>query len=144
VSDDFHGAKLAILAGERIVTILRDDIPTIPRPGHWDLPGGARENGETPAECVLRELEEELGLAWTEDDLAWGTRSPSDPGFVWFFVAEKPRFDPAQVRFGNEGQHWRLAPLDWFMTEAKTIPRHRDRLALYLKDRDSHRPIIGR
>lgn len=132
---DFHGAKLAILVGERIVTILRDDIPSIDWPGHWDLPGGGREGGETPEACVLRELAEELGLAWTAADLIWRVRSPSDPGFVWLFVSEKPGFDPGEVTFGNEGQEWRLASIDWFMREAKTIPRHRDRLALYLAQR---------
>lgn len=133
--EDFHGAKLAILAGDGIVTILRDDIPTIPWPGHWDLPGGGRENGETPEACVLRELEEELGLAWTEADLTWRTRSPSEASIVWFFVAEKPGFDPAGIRFGNEGQCWRLAPLDWFMSKVRTLPGHRERLSLYLKTR---------
>ena len=28
----------------------------------WDLPGGNLENGETPRECITREIEEELGL----------------------------------------------------------------------------------
>ena len=56
MTEPFLGAKLAILVGDRIITILRDDIPTIPWPGHWDLPGGAREGAETPEETVLREL----------------------------------------------------------------------------------------
>ena len=63
MTEPFLGAKLALLVGDRIVTILRDDIPTIPWPGHWDLPGGGREGDETPETCVLRELEEELAIA---------------------------------------------------------------------------------
>lgn len=30
--------------------------------GEWELPGGRLELGETPAECVAREIDEECGL----------------------------------------------------------------------------------
>jgi 8-oxo-dGTP diphosphatase len=33
-----------------------------PGSGHWTMPGGAMEWGETPEETALRELEEETGL----------------------------------------------------------------------------------
>ena len=35
----------------------------------WELPGGTREEGETPRECALRELHEETGLS--PDSLEW-------------------------------------------------------------------------
>ncbi len=65
---DFKGAKLAILVDDRIVVIQRDEIPEIPWPGFWDLPGGAREPGESPSECVIRETWEELGLEYAPTD----------------------------------------------------------------------------
>ena len=40
---------------------LRDDIPSIPFPGMWALPGGVLEPGELPLDCILREVDEELG-----------------------------------------------------------------------------------
>lgn len=130
---DFHGAKLAILVGPRIVTILRDDIPGIPWPGHWDLPGGGREPGESPEECVLRELVEELGVVLTTDDLHWRMLSPSPQGgSVWFFVSEKAGFDPKTVCFGDEGQAWKLAPLDWFLSAEKVISHQKSCLKTYL------------
>ncbi len=41
---------------------LRDDIPDIVWPAHWSLLGGGAEEGETPTEAVVRELDEEVGL----------------------------------------------------------------------------------
>ena len=49
-------------SGNRILLMLRDDKPDIPYPDTWDVPGGHVEIGETPEECIVREMEEELGI----------------------------------------------------------------------------------
>ncbi|WP_019070642.1 NUDIX domain-containing protein [Streptomyces hokutonensis] len=41
---------------------LRDDKPDIAWPGHWSMPGGGPEAGETPRETILRELREETRI----------------------------------------------------------------------------------
>jgi 8-oxo-dGTP diphosphatase len=136
VTEPFHGAKIALLVEDQIVTILRDDIPTIPWPDHWDLPGGGREGNETPVECALRELHEELGLTLDPASVNWLMRDTSPLGFRWFLVAELPRFDTSMVNFGNEGQEWRLVELDWYLSHEKAISNHKERLRTYLR----HRP----
>ena len=44
----------------RFLMQLRDDIPTIPYPGHWAFFGGHLERGETPDDGIARELWEEI------------------------------------------------------------------------------------
>jgi 8-oxo-dGTP diphosphatase len=134
---DFRGAKLAILVGDRIVVILRDDITSIPWPGDWDLPGGAREPGESPADCVIRETQEELGLDYSEADFCWSRDYVIPSGARdWFFVTEQPDFDPAQVHFGCEGQEWRISGLDWYLGDPRVIPHQRDHVKDYLEVRN--------
>lgn len=132
----FHGAKLAILANNTIVAIQRDEIPTIPWPGYWDLPGGAREADETPLDCVLRETSEELGVEVPRDRIVWGGCWVSPPSHIWMFVAEWPDFEHSQVHFGSEGRRFALAPIDWFLTGARAIPSQKMRLRPYIERRD--------
>ncbi|MBM3376589.1 MAG: (deoxy)nucleoside triphosphate pyrophosphohydrolase [Betaproteobacteria bacterium] len=44
-----------------------------PYAGWWELPGGKIEPNETPAEAVVRELLEELGIAATAPSHAWSS-----------------------------------------------------------------------
>jgi 8-oxo-dGTP diphosphatase len=43
-----------------VLLLLRDNKPGIPYPNMWDLPGGHMEAGESPSECICREMREEL------------------------------------------------------------------------------------
>ena len=57
------GCSIIFLNNQRqILLFLRDDIPGIPYPNMWDIPGGHVEKDETPQQCIVREMKEEMGL----------------------------------------------------------------------------------
>jgi 8-oxo-dGTP diphosphatase len=45
-----------------VLLFLRDNKPDIPYPDTWDVPGGHVEDGETPEQCIVREMREEMGI----------------------------------------------------------------------------------
>ena len=45
---DFHGVKVAVLVGDKLLMHLRDDKPGLFNANMWDFPGGGREGNETP------------------------------------------------------------------------------------------------
>ncbi len=121
---DFDGAKLALLAEGRILTMLRDDIPTIPFPGLWDLPGGGREGQETPEHTVLRETLEETGLAVPETALIWKQTFPGllpGQGPTWFFAARVGPEWIGREALGDEGQALIWMPLPEYLGHPKAI-----------------------
>ena len=71
--DDYHthaaAAVFLLTPDRRLILQLRDNKPDIHYPGMITAFGGGAEAGETPAECALRELEEETGLRARAEDL---------------------------------------------------------------------------
>lgn len=51
-----------------IISMHRDDIPTIRDPGCYGIFGGAIEAGETPLEAAVREIKEETNLGVKPED----------------------------------------------------------------------------
>ncbi|MBE3637858.1 NUDIX hydrolase [Mangrovicoccus algicola] len=131
---EFAGAKLALFIGDRLLVCLRDDIATIPFPGQWDFPGGGREGRESPEATALRETREEFGLVLDPGDLArpLAHRSHEQGWLNWFFVAHLPATAEAAIRFGDEGQCWRLIPPRAYLRNPRRIPHLAALLADYL------------
>ena len=134
---DFTGSKIALFCGDKLLTILRDDKPTIPWPNMWELPGGGREGDESSFECVAREVYEELGIHLTEDYLLWSKVYPSIlfEGKESVFLVGKLRqeqFD--SIVFGDEGQGYRLMSIEEFLSSDKVVPQLQDRVRDYLEE----------
>ena len=132
-----QGAKVALFLGDRIVSILRDDLPHIHYPNLWDLPGGGREGDESTFQTMARELEEELGLILPSEAVLWENAFPSstDPT-LWnaFFVAQMPARTVDDIVFGDEGQRWALYDLDAFVALNNRVPSYGARLAKWMND----------
>ncbi|MCO5066987.1 MAG: NUDIX hydrolase [Rhizobiaceae bacterium] len=128
---DFHGAKIALVMGDCLVTYKRDDIPTIPNPGLWDLPGGGREGDETPIFCAIREVEEEFGLTIDAATVEWCrpySGTVGGAGFSYFLVAPLDRERLEDVRFGNEGERWEVMRITDFLNHHAAVPSLQSRL----------------
>jgi 8-oxo-dGTP diphosphatase len=127
----FDGAKIAILRRAEVLTLLRDDIPTIPSPNMWDLPGGGREGNETPFETAARELLEELSVEIDARKVIHHREytSASNPSArVHFFVARWDDLPDAGIVLGDEGQCWKWMPMSAFIANEKAVPSLRERL----------------
>ena len=136
---DFTGCKIALICDGRILTILRDDKPTIPWPNLWELPGGGREGDESPFECVAREVYEELKIQLSKDDIVWSWIYPSmlDENKNSVFLVGKltqEQFD--NITFGDEGQAYKLMPIEEFLKSKQAVPQLQGRLRDYLKVSD--------
>ncbi len=137
---EWDGAKLAVLSGGQVLSLLRDNRVDIPFPGMWDLPGGGREGAETPEGCVLRETREETGLTLDRHRIVWKRAYPSTGGLLrWFLVAEVPPGEIGDARLGDEGQALRWFDIAAFLALEDGIGHLQDRLRDYLADRDTAR-----
>lgn len=50
--------------------------------GNWEFPGGTLEEGETPEQCLKRELREELDITAEVGDLFCSSEHSYTPGFT--------------------------------------------------------------
>jgi len=133
--NDFEGAKAAILVKDHVLTLLRDDDPSILYPNFWDLPGGGREDQETPLECAIRETYEETKLRFASGDVAWKRVFPNqkEGGLAhWFFVARPGWLTLPPPRLGDEGQDVCWMNIQDYLQLDDAIPHLQTRLKDYL------------
>ena len=133
---DFTGCKIALICDGQVLTILRDDKTTIPYPNMWDLPGGGREGDETPFECVVREVYEELSIQLSKDEVIWSGIYPGildeKKQFV-FLVGNLAQEEFDRIDFGDEGQGYKLVSLEEFLTSDRVVPQLQEGVREYVE-----------
>ena len=132
ISEPFHGAKLILFIGDRLLVLRRDHTPGISWPGQLDLPGGGREMGESPLDCALRETWEEVGLNVPRNLICWNRRRDGSIGTSWFFAAHLDARQEAAIKFGGEGAGWSLMAPHEFLARHDAIPHFQGLVADYL------------
>ena len=127
------GAKMALFVGDKLATLQRDNTPGLKWADYWDLPGGGREDGETPLQCVLRETREELTLTVAPERVIWGRDYGATSGRIsWFFAAHVDAEVERDIILGDEGQRWALMEVQEFLDHDKVAPLFKPRLRDYL------------
>jgi 8-oxo-dGTP diphosphatase len=125
-------------ADGRVLLHLRDDLPTIRYPGHWSLPGGVREPGETPDATIRRELAEELG--WAPAEAApYGRILDGHRNLIHIFAARLDR--PVEALTLGEGRELRLFGPEEL--PPKLTPHAMEILVHYFRERSPRDPGLG-
>lgn len=131
----FQGVKVALINNGKVLTILRDNLPNIPYPNTWDLAGGGRENEESPYETMRREVMEELNIVIPESNLEWIKYydSVTKPGRKSvFMVANISDSQIDSIRFGEEGQGYKMVSFEEFLEDKNVIEQIKNRFSDYL------------
>ncbi|WP_170545266.1 NUDIX domain-containing protein [Ruegeria arenilitoris] len=125
---DLQGAKIAVICDDAVVAYLRDDFDHIPNPNQWDLPGGVREADETALECALRETQEEFGICLPKSPIDYEATyfaeaaGPLPKREVALFAIIVSEDVISAIRFGEEGQCWRMMPIKEFVNRTDVVP----------------------
>ncbi len=105
------GAKAIVIYKGKILLMLRDNNPAIAYPNTWNTPGGGIEEGESPEEALVRELQEEIGLT-PSSVINLGTTTYIDGSLVHRFYIPVTDDELALIHLVGEGQK-----IGWFTLE---------------------------
>lgn len=131
---NFHGVKGLVFIKDKIV-VFRRDTKTTNFPLQVDLPGGGRENNESPFETFKREVMEEFGIYLEKDDVISSKKYQSvlDPSKeVYFIITKSLNITEQDIVFGDEGlEYFLMTPQD-YVNLNDGVKRQQNKVVEYL------------
>lgn len=91
---------------------------------YWLLPGGGRETGETPEQCLIREVQEETGLTITVERLLLDDPAPAGDVYQRFhtYLCHPSTFmaSPGMEPEPEAAAVYSIAAVGWFALDDET------------------------
>ena len=134
IERNFHGAKGLVFIGNKILVYRRDNNTKI-FPLCIDLPGGGREENESPFDTFKRETQEEFGIVIGKEDVRYAKKYQSvmDSTKESYFIVVKPsNIQEGDIVFGDEGLEFMLIDLADYLNLDDAIERHKNKVRDYL------------
>lgn len=99
-----RGVVGVIFRHEKLLIIRRS--LTVTAPGMLCLPGGGIETGETEADALVREMQEELAIDVTPRRLCWRSVTPWGTNLAWWLADLDPEILPVPNPDEVAEVHW--------------------------------------
>ena len=95
----------------------------------------------------MRETQEEFGLTIDASGIVWkqkcqGGAEPTK--HFYFLVAHISQAEVSAIRFGDEGQYWRMMEIEAFLSHPQAVPQFQQRLAHFLSGQGEDGVQVGR
>ncbi|QQR51941.1 NUDIX domain-containing protein [bacterium] len=130
----FSGAKGLVMIGDKTIVYRRSaDAPVAQN--LLDLPGGGRNDDESPFETYAREVKEEFGLTIKPEDIVYSRRyqGQQNPSFFGYhIVAQLPASAAERIKFGNEGVSYELMTVSQYLARTDAWTDYQIRTRKYI------------
>ena len=106
-------------------------------PLYIDLPGGGRENNESPYETFKREVKEEFGFKITKKDILYAKQyvSAMDASKESYFIVVRLNVTEKDIVFGDEGLDFFLIETENYLKLNDAIRRQQNRVLDYINSK---------
>ncbi len=141
---DIYVVGAAILRGDTCLVALRSE--SMREPGRWEFPGGKVEAGESAADALKREIDEELGCEIRPTELLGESRVATQNGSLRLEVYEAELISGVPHPGEHQEVRWagaaELVTLSWAPADVPIVPAVIERLRRpQARERSISRPM---